>query len=285
MDDQVSTAINAPNLFISKNGRRLAYRDFGSGRPIVLCTRFRANMDLWDPAFVDGLVDQGLRVITFDYSGLGLSEGPATYDPSALARDALDLIDALDLRNVIIGGWSLGGMAAQMVLMIDASRIGHAVLIGTTPPGPLVKEAEQLFFDTAVIPKYTLEHETILFFEPHSRLSREAAAHSAERIAVRTRDLSVPVDPVWAAANLGARPTNPIFPVAALLDTLKVTSIPILHIGGDHDIIFPVENWYALNGQLPTVQLLTFASAGHGPQHQHPEACAEYIASFARNFR
>ena len=52
------------------------------------------------------------------------------------------------------------------------------------------------------------------------------------------------------------------------------------HIGSDHDIIFPVENWQALNRQLPTVQLLTYASASHGPHHQHPEASAWHIAAF-----
>lgn len=41
----------------------------------------------------------------------------------------------------------------------------------------------------------------------------------------------------------------------------------------------------ALNQQLPTVQLLTFPRAGHGPHHEHPQACAEHIASFVRHTR
>jgi pimeloyl-ACP methyl ester carboxylesterase len=67
-----------------------------------------------------------------------------------------------------------------------------------------------------------------------------------------------------------------------VLAALKSTTIPILHVGGDHDISFPIENWYALNGQLPTVQLLTFPQAGHGPQHEHPVAVAEHIGTFVR---
>ena len=63
---------------------------------------------------------------------------------------------------------------------------------------------------------------------------------------------------------------------------MKTTTISTLHIGGDHDIIFPVENWYALNAQLPTVQLLTYPRAGRGPHHQHPEAAAGSIATFVR---
>jgi hypothetical protein len=44
---------------------------------------------------------------------------------------------------------------------------------------------------------------------------------------------------------------------------------------------FPVENWYALNGQLPTGQPLTYPRAGHAPHHQYPEAVA-HVGTFLR---
>jgi pimeloyl-ACP methyl ester carboxylesterase len=276
-------AVQTPNLFVETDGRRLAYRSIGSGRPIVLCARFRGNMDVWDPAFLDALAAAGLRAITFDYSGLGLSSGERNYDPAALAQDAHDLIEALDLQDVVIAGWSLGGIAAQVALAVYPQRITHAVLIGCPPPGPNVKGAEQLFYDTAVIPEYSLREEEILFFEPRSAASRAAARSSVERIAQRVEGRSVPVPVDWAAAYLGTAPKSPLFPSDAVLAVLKTTQIPVLHVGGDHDIIFPVENWYALNQQLPTLQLLTYPQAGHGPHHQHPQATAEHIASFVRS--
>jgi pimeloyl-ACP methyl ester carboxylesterase len=277
------TAINAPNQFVETKGRTLAYRDFGTGKPIVLCTRFRGNMDVWDPAFLDALADNGFRVITFDYSGLGLSTGERSMNPFDLAQDAADLIEALDIKQAVIGGWSLGGMAAEIVVAMHPQRISHAVLIGTTPPGPNVKGAEQLFFETAVIPEYTLEHNAILFFEPRSPASVAASERSVERIARRTEGRSKPVPVDWAAANLGTKPKSPLFPADQILEALKVTRIPLLHLGGDHDIIFPVENWYALNEVLPTLQLITFPSSGHGPQHQYPQACAKYVAVFVES--
>lgn len=99
---------------------------------------------------------------------------------------------------------------------------------------------------------------------------------------MRTQDRSVPVPVDFAVRYLGDKPHSPLFPADAVLDALKATDIPILHIGGDHDIIFPVENWYALNQQLPTVQLLTYPRASHGPHHEHPEASAAHIATFVR---
>jgi pimeloyl-ACP methyl ester carboxylesterase len=276
------SAVEAPNQFVDVDGRRLAYRSIGAGTPIVLCTRFRGNLDLWDPAFLDALAANGFQVITFDYSGLGLSTGEKTYHPGALAKDARDLIVALGLSEVVIAGWSQGGLAAQVGLAMFPELISHVVLLAVTPPGLLVKQAEQLFFDTATKPVTDFEDEVVLFFEPKSKASREAAARSVERIAARTTGHSEPVPAEWAAAVLGDRPRNPVFPADEVLALLKTTTTPILHIGGDHDIVFPVENWYALNEQLPTLQLLTFPRAGHGPHHQHPEACAAHIATFVR---
>lgn len=129
----MTTAVDTPNQFAEVEGRRLAYRSIGEGKPIVLCTRFRGNMDVWDPAFLDALAAQGFRVITFDYSGLGLSTGERAYSPVALAKDARDLIEALDLEGVAIGGWSLGGLAAQVVLALYSDRLSHCVLLGTSP--------------------------------------------------------------------------------------------------------------------------------------------------------
>jgi len=275
-------AVTTPTQYVDASGRRLAYRSIGTGKPIVLCTRFRGNMDLWDPLFLDSLALAGFRAITFDYSGLGLSTGEKNYNPMSLARDAHDLITALGLQDVVIGGWSLGGLTAQVFIALYPERATHVVLIGTGPPGLNVKDAEQLFYDTASKPVTTFEDEVILFFEPRSAASRAAAERSHERIAQRTVDRSAPVPVDFAVAFLGSGPKNPIFPADPVLAALKATTIPILHVGGDHDISFPVENWYARHRELPTLQLLTFPETGHAPQHQHPVAVAEHIATFVR---
>jgi pimeloyl-ACP methyl ester carboxylesterase len=280
MKTDLTSAIEAANQFVEVNGRTLAYRSIGTGKPIVLCTRFRGTLDDWDPAFIDALARNGLRAITFDYSGLGLSTGNKTYNPFEMVRDAVDLIDALGLHDVAICGWSLGGIVAQVMLALHPQRLTHAVLIGTSPPGPLAKMAEQLFYDVARRPTSPFEDQVVLFFEPRSQKSLAAARSSAERIAARTEGRSVPVPWEWAAANLGQAPKKEVFPAPAVLRALQTTELPVLHIGADHDIVFPIENWYALNGQLPTLQLLTFPQAGHGPHHQYPIEAAQHIATF-----
>lgn len=275
------TAVNAPTQYVEVEGRKLAYRSIGAGAPLILCVRFRGTMDVWDPAFLDAPVAEGFRVITFDYSGLGNSTGEKTLNPFALAKDAADLAGALGLEEVVLGGWSLGGLAAQAAMALFPTLMSHVVLIGSGPPGSYIKPPEQLFYDTARKDN-DFEDEVILFFEPASEKSRAAAKVSHDRIAARTVDLSPPVPRDWAAELLGDKPKTAPFPAEPILELLKTTDIPVLHLGGDHDISFPIENWYALTPQLPTLQLVTFPRAGHGPQHEHPEASAAHIAAFVR---
>lgn len=267
------------NQFVEIDGRRLAYRVIGEGTPMLLCLRFRGVMDDWDPAFLDALAGHGFAVYIFDYSGLGLSTGTPSYDPGSLARDTLELIAALNLPRVVLGGWSIGGVAAQLVLLQAPHLLSHLLLIATTPPGQLVKTGEPVFYELAARDN-DFEDFVSLFFEPTSPASREAAEQSAARIAERRDGRCPPVPYAWAAQSLGDGPRNPMFPVQVALEALKNTSTPVLHLGGDHDIVFPVENWYALNRQLPTLHLVTLPSTGHAPQNQYPAASAAYIAAF-----
>ena len=276
------TAVTTPNCFLDIDGRRLAYRVIGEGKTILLCTRFRGTMDDWDPAFLDGLAANGLRVVIFDYTGLGLSTGEASYNPSALAKDVRDLVAGLSLENIVISGWSLGGIVAQVVLATMPAKLSHAVLLATTPAGPLLKTSEQLFYDRARTEDMGFENQVTLFFEPTSGASRAAANRSLKRIAERHEGRSPAVPIEFARANLGTEPRNPILPANPILDAMKAARLPILHIAGDHDIAFPVENWQALGRELPTLRLLTFPHAGHGPHHQYPEEAAAQIAAFIR---
>lgn len=275
----ISSAM-ASTRFVKVGDRKLAYRSVGTGKPIVLCNRFRGVLGLWDPAFIDALAAQGFQVVTFDYSGLGLSTGTRSYDPAAMVKDAKDLVDALGLKDIVIAGWSIGGIVAQIYLAMFGQNVSHAVLLATTPPGKLVKQAEQLFYDAAAVPGIGLDNFTTIFFEPADEGSRAASKRSFNRIMAQkiARSPDVPAD--WAISQIGTTPRNPVFPSDEILGFLKTTKTPILHLGADHDIIFPIENWYALNGQLPSISLITYPRAGHGPHHQYPEVAASQIASF-----
>ncbi|AMV44305.1 alpha/beta fold hydrolase [Paraburkholderia caribensis] len=273
--------VAAPNLYVTVDGRKIAWRSVGNGRDLVLCQRFRGTLDSWDPAFINALATQGFRVITFDYAGLGWSEGVPDYSPAVLADNLYSFIAALGLKNIVLGGWSLGGLAVQVYMARYPNTITHAVLLATAPPGPNVKGAEQEFYDRARKEHNDLEDEITLFFEPSSVSSRAAAKRSHDRIRLRAEGRSPDVPIEFARAVLGEKPRSPLFPADAVLAALEHSETPILHLGGDHDIAFPVENWYALNGRLRSLHIVTMPDAGHGPHHQYPMAAAAHIAAFA----
>lgn len=279
------TGLTAPNQLIEIGGRTLAYRTFGTGPNLVLCIRLRGTMDMWDPLFLDSLAEN-FTVTVFDYSGLGLSTGTPSYAKADMARDVNDLVDGLQLGKVVIGGWSLGGFAAQVFAAMYPEKVSHVLAIATMPPGLMVKPSEALFFETATKPVYTADDEYILFFEPASAKSRRLGDASMARIAARreVQDYPTPaevmIDAMWASSD----PTSPFpDPDSAYAAFYQETSIPVLALCGDHDIVFPAENWYALNDRWPTLFVATYPDCGHGPQHQYPKMAAEMIASFVRN--
>lgn len=277
------SAVHAPTQYVEAGGRKLAYRSIGTGEPLILCVRFRGVLDVWDPAFLDALAES-FRVITFDYSGLGLSTGEASYDPRSLAQDAIDLADALELKTFFLGGWSLGGQAAQVVAIEHPERVRRLILIGTVPPGKVEHLPEPAFFERALKFDNDLDDETVLFFEPASERSRAAAKASNERIGRRTGDRS-PVVPEQTYLRLlsgGAGPQDELFvDRGGYREALATTSIPILVISGDHEIVFPVQNWFAVVPSWRNMHLVVIPQAGHGPQHQEPRFCADLIANFA----
>jgi pimeloyl-ACP methyl ester carboxylesterase len=270
-----------PTRFAESNGRKLAYRSVGVGDPILLCNRFRGTLDSWDPGFIDALATN-FTVITFDYSGLGRSTGAQATSILEMAKDVQDLAASLQMKKIVVGGWSMGGMVAQTAAVQYQDLISHLVVIGAPPPGKPRFPADPIFLPTATKPVNDFEDSVILFFEPRSVASRQAARRSMARLERRSEDLDVPLTQAqWEGLLRGVADFHQE-DRHNMLAKLKKARTPMLVLSGDREICFPVENWYALTREIQTLQLIVFPEAGHGPQHQHPEMAAEYITSFVR---
>lgn len=271
---------NTPTKYIVSHNRKIAYRIVGSGDTMIICQRFRGNLDDWDPAFL-AYMSRNHTVIVFNYSGMASSTGEPGTGLTGFARDVLDLADGLSIKRFIMAGWSIGGMVAQNVAMQFPERVSALVLIGTKPPGKVPYGPEDIFLKTAYIENNTAEHEVILFFEPISAESRRLANESHDRIAIRKENRDPKIMPVkfpyyskvfeeFSQDKAGNR------------QKLIETTIPVLVISGDHEVCFPPENWFELNQKLPTTQVVVIPRSGHGPQHQYPEMIADYIESFLK---
>lgn len=274
-----TSCVSAITRFIDVNGRKLAYRVIGKGPVLVICNRYRGILDTWDPAFIDSLARE-LQVVIFDYSGIGRSGGEVSVANLDTAADDLkDLLDGLGIPSCFICGWSYGGMVAQTFFTLYPDYGKKLVLIGTPPPGENKYPIEKAFYAVAFHPVNDLEDDYIAFFEPRSALSRAAAAASRSRINSREGDLDIPVpEPLFKAYLEGSQSFRD--DKAGTRDKIIKCEKPIFLLMGDHDVCFAAENWFELNQQMASLQLMVLPQAGHAPQHQYPMLSAAYIINF-----
>ena len=128
----MTTYTELENLTVkSGDGLNFAYRDTGGdGRPVVLFQHFRGNLDNWDPALIDDLA-VNKRVITFDYEGVGGSEGRIAHTIAETAEGSLRFLDAMSLEQVDILGFSIGSFVAQEIALTRPSIAkGRARIVG-----------------------------------------------------------------------------------------------------------------------------------------------------------
>jgi non-heme chloroperoxidase len=112
------------------------YEDRGTGKPVLLIHGWPLSGASWERQAA-ALLAAGYRVITYDRRGFGRSSQPSTgYDYDTLAGDVSKLIEALDLKDLAIVGFSMGGgeVARYMGKYNDASRISKVVFMSSIAP-------------------------------------------------------------------------------------------------------------------------------------------------------
>ncbi len=113
----------------------LYYEDHGSGKPVVLIHGWPLSGASWEKQ-VAALLAAGHRVITYDRRGFGRSSQPSIgYEYDTFAEDLNKLLTALDLRDVALVGFSMGGGEVARYLGAHGSdRVRKAVFIASVPP-------------------------------------------------------------------------------------------------------------------------------------------------------
>jgi non-heme chloroperoxidase len=113
----------------------LYYEDHGSGKPVVLIHGWPLSGASWEKQ-VAALLAGGHRVITYDRRGFGRSSQPSTgYEYDTFAEDLNKLLTTLDLRDVALVGFSMGGGEVARYLGANGSdRVRQAVFISSVPP-------------------------------------------------------------------------------------------------------------------------------------------------------
>ncbi len=259
----------------------LHYTDQGSGAPVVLIHGWPLSGRSWENQ-VPALVEAGYRVVTYDRRGFGESTQPWTgYDYDTFAADLDALLTSLDLRDVTLVGFSMGGGEVVRYLgTYGADRIAKAVLAGAVPPylrqtsdnpdGGLTDEAIAGFLGGVAGDRLAfLDEFTTGFFSAGGQL----AVSEAQR--VYARDIAAFASPRGTLECIKA------FAYTDFRDDLAKITVPTLVIHGDSDAIVPLEVSGKRSAELIAGARLHVVEGGpHGFNASHAEEFNRVLLDF-----
>jgi pimeloyl-ACP methyl ester carboxylesterase len=252
---------------VTVGGHRIHYYVQGpSNAPaVVLVHGLGGHAEEWHnlaPYFLHA----GFQVYTPDLPGYGHSEKPADFSYSVPDEAAVvvGFMDALNLKQVDLGGWSMGGWIVQRVAADHPDRVHRLILFDSAGIYENPAWNTALFTPTSAIELDKLD----ALLMPHpptvpAFIARDVLRVSAKEAWVIHRAL---------ASMLSGRDATD-----ALLPTLKM---PVLIVWGSADQITPLAQGEKIHKLIPQSQLAVFQGCGH----LAPVQCADQIGPRLETF-
>jgi pimeloyl-ACP methyl ester carboxylesterase len=276
----VTTHQTAETRFVDAAGVRFAYRRFGApaATPLLMLQHFRGNLDNWDPALTDALAHER-EVILVDYPGVGASSGafgPAITDT---ARDTIAFAEALDLDQIDLLGFSIGGFVAQEIALIRPALVRRLVLAATGPKGaPGMHGWREDIAAAARLEESTAESLLHIFFAP-TGTSRAKGGEFLARFMARTEGRDAPTSLVARDAQYDAIVEWGI-PDHGALQRLTAIGCPTLIVQGDGDQMIPTKLSHLMAGLIPDAEIRIYPDSAHAFLFQEPLQVAADISAF-----
>ncbi len=210
------------------------------------------------------LAKRGARVIVPTHPGFMRTARPAWLDSvSDLALAYADLLEALDLKDVLVMGQSMGGWIASELGARNCPRIGGIVLINAV--GVFVEG-----------------HEIADPFKLSPAELSALAFHDPSKFAIDPSKLGPD-----ALANMGANRaalavySSPQMYDPKLLRRLRRVSVPSMVVWGESDRVVDLEYGRAFAAAIPNARFEPIAKSAHFPQLEQPEQLLELVWNFA----
>ena len=273
---------DVPTRRITAGGVEFAYRELGAdnvGTPIVCLIHLAAVLDNWDPRVIDGLAAKH-HVIAFDNRGVGASSGVPASSMEDMARDAITFIEAMGFDQVDLFGFSLGGMIAQEIVLMQPQLVRRMIITGTGPAGGegISKVARVTYLDM-IRGLLTFQDPKQFLFFTRTPAGIRAGKEFLGRLAERTRDRDRKITVTALQAQLKALR---LWGAKRPADLSKVQH-PVLVANGDSDRMVPSRNTHDLTRRLPNSELVIYPDSGHGAVFQfHADFVARALAFLSR---
>ena len=237
----------------------------GSGRAVVLIHGWPLSGESFSeqvPAFVAA----GYRVITYDRRGFGRSDKPLTgYSYDTLAEDLRDLLDELELTDVTLVGFSMGGgEVARYVSEYGTNRVRSVVFASSVTPfllktpgnpdGPLETSAAAKMAAGLTANQDDFYNDFTTGFFSVDGVLKVTEQQRQDAIALAKQ-----------SSKLAALACMTSFGTTDFRDDLPKVTVPALIIHGDGDATVPFEGSGArTHAAIPGSELVLIKDAPHG---------------------
>jgi pimeloyl-ACP methyl ester carboxylesterase len=261
----MNAAAEAPTMMLAVNGARIELIDRGRGRPILF---LHPHLGLDPSAPVLALLAEGSRLIAPSHPGFGHSDRPAgitTVDD--LSYFYLDLMDALDLRDALVIGVSLGAWIAAAIAVKSTARMARLVL--GNPVGIKVgdRETRDVLDIFAMVEGEFLDKA---FADP-ALAKRDYRAMTDDEVTVAARNREAAALYAW----------SPYMHDPKLKGRLHRIRIPTLVLWGTADRLVGEAYGRVFCAAVPGAKFETIERAGHFPHIEQPKAFAVRARAFA----
>ena len=241
------------------------YEDWGQGNPVVLIHGWPLDHTMWEHQMCE-LPKHGLRVVAYDRRGFGKSSRPWTgYDYDTLAADLNALLEELDLNNVTLVGFSMGGgEIARYLGTYGDARIARVAFVSAVPPFLLKTDnnpegVPQSVFDGMMD---SIKKDRFDFLQTFAK-SFYGMGMISHPVSQAVLDWNFTVASL--AAPNATRDCATAFSSTDFRADLQTVKVPTLVIHGDQDATVPFEaSGERTAKMIPHAELKVYKGAPHG---------------------
>ncbi len=265
----------------TRNGVNLHYTDSGGdGRPLVLIHGWPLSGESF-AANIPTFVGAGYRVVTYDRRGFGQSDKPqVAVDYDELADDLAVVLEALDLRDAVLLGFSMGGgEVARFLGRHDPWRIAGAIFSGAITPALCITDDNPdggMPFDgfTAMAESCRDDRDGFLDSFITTFFSNDSGIQVSENVRAQALRIAHQSDPVNAVACILLWATD----LRRDCEAIKVPTL-VVHGTQDQNVPFP-PSAARMKKYIPQAEVVPIEGGPHGANLSHKEEWEKAILDF-----
>ncbi len=245
---------------------KLYYEDYGQGKPVILIHGWPLNHEMWEYQ-INTIVESGFRCIAYDRRGFGLSGKPWNgYNYDQFAADLKSIIDKLELKDITLIGFSMGGgEVIRYLSKYGSEKIAKAVLISSVIPFLLKTPDHEEGVPAEIFDEMVagIKKDRPAFMKAWGKQFYSAGAEMPRTISNEIADWTQ--THALVASSKASIDCITAFSQTDFRNEIKALTMPTLIIHGDEDKIVPIKTTSEKLAKLtPQAEYIVYKGSPHG---------------------